>query len=632
MAMSDTKARETILKGGRTSEALYDVAYGLDRNGSDILGVPAAVISDILGLSWPTERGNSSGNEYGPTVAHRVDDTSWSRTFLPQDIEADQEASLSALANTTQDLEVKARLYDVLYERFKKRDYAREALMALCDCAAAYTDAEHWVVIHDWSARAVFLSGRLGDASRSRAALDALSAAASRVLSGRHKFAFAAFADLLSGDSAKHLRAPGLLFNADLRRWAETLNLVAIHYRLKREWSYVEQLRESQARVWKLAGNPGAQTWTFRTLVEEYLLESEEHDEVATVRLQSAMGLAASRGFKDLLALAKKRLAPAIERETARMKGHTVTLRIEQETVSALNDILGRSRAPSEALRALAATPLFTLLPVDKAIEATKRELASSPFYAMVTSTTFRNSNISHVAVGGTGDKIKAHLTHVLSMQLAKIDRLAGHSVTVLFGKGVSSGTLDDALLTPTWMRPARREQLGEASRHFARQDWYAAGSMLALSYEGVLRDWLRANDYPAVKYNSDGTTSDEMLNSLARNPVVEALLDRDYLAMVRYLLCDPEMGLNLRNEVAHANARPRSFTPGLVLLIALAIIRLTLLLSIRATEDDEAAPSDATAGDEGAMDSVADDGDDGDKPDKVLVADDSDGPVRDVT
>lgn len=89
---------------------------------------------------------------------------------------------------------------------------------------------------------------------------------------------------------------------------------------------------------------------------------------------------------------------------------------------------------------------------------------------------------------------------------------------------------------------------------------FHLPGARGTLSYEGFLRDWLRFAGYPAVKYSSDGTTSDEMLNSLAWNPAVEALLGRDYLAMVRYLLCDPALGPNLRNEIAHANAGPRSF------------------------------------------------------------------------
>lgn len=598
--MNNERAREVILKGGRISEPLYAVAYGLDPGGGDILAVSAELISDILGLSWPSERGNGNGNQYGPTASRRTNETHWARTFLPQDIAGEQETPLTSLAVTSRDPEVKARIYDVLYERFKKRDYVRDAIANLLACAAGHTDLDNWNTLHDWCARAVFLSGRLGDTTVSVAVLDTLAAAASLVLGGDRRYAFAAFADILCGNGAKHLRTSGLLMNDTIRRWAETLNLVALYYRLNHDWIYVEQIRQSEANTWKLAGDSSAETSTLRTLTEEYIIESQEINEVATMRLQSAMSLATARGFKELLARAKELLPAAIEREVARMKGLPVTLEIEHETVVALDSILERSRTTPDAIRALAATSFFTILPIDEITESAKRALASNPFYAMISSTSFRNNNISHVAIGGSDDKIKTHLSQVLLMRLAKIDRLARHCVATFFGKEINEQTLNDALLHSRWVRPARHEQFREASKHFARQDWYASGTILALAYEGFLRDWLRAAGYPAIKYNPEGTTSDELLNSLAWSTKVETLLSRDYLAMVRYLLCDPKLGLNLRNEVAHANAAPHSFSPGVVLLIALAIIRLSLLQVNEGGNDgaagDAADPTDSSA------------------------------------
>jgi len=90
----------------------------------------------------------------------------------------------------------------------------------------------------------------------------------------------------------------------------------------------------------------------------------------------------------------------------------------------------------------------------------------------------------------------------------------------------------------------------------------------------------------------------EDMLNSFAWNEVVVSLLGDDYLAMVRFLLCDPECGLNIRNEAAHANAAPHLYTAGRVLLIALAIVRLTLLAGsgTNQAEANEDTDSDADA------------------------------------
>ena len=108
-----------------------------------------------------------------------------------------------------------------------------------------------------------------------------------------------------------------------------------------------------------------------------------------------------------------------------------------------------------------------------------------------------------------------------------------------------------------------------------------------------MLRDLLRAGGYSALKVEPGGVQMDEALNSLIRSPAARAALGDGHCDFIEYVMCDPALGWNLRNEVAHGTVRPETLTPMRTFLAWLLLVRLTCFVaqatgvSTPATNDD---------------------------------------------
>jgi hypothetical protein len=70
-------------------------------------------------------------------------------------------------------------------------------------------------------------------------------------------------------------------------------------------------------------------------------------------------------------------------------------------------------------------------------------------------------------------------------------------------------------------------------------------------------------------------------------------VLGAAHCRLAEYILCDPELGWNLRNEVAHGTVRPDALSSSRVFLSWLLLIRLTCF---SAAPEEEAATSPAAA------------------------------------
>ena len=125
--------------------------------------------------------------------------------------------------------------------------------------------------------------------------------------------------------------------------------------------------------------------------------------------------------------------------------------------------------------------------------------------------------------------------------------------------------------------------------------------------YEAVLRDLLRELGYPALKVER-GLQMDETLNSLLRAEPTLAVLGPAHCKLAEYVLCDPELGWNLRNEVAHGTVRADALTPTRVLLAWLLMVRLTCFVAKPkdAPGDRSAVPDDAVEEIVGVQDQTA--------------------------
>jgi hypothetical protein len=124
----------------------------------------------------------------------------------------------------------------------------------------------------------------------------------------------------------------------------------------------------------------------------------------------------------------------------------------------------------------------------------------------------------------------------------------------------------------------------------FGEPDVVVADDVLA--FAGIAPPTLRL--YPALKVER-GVQMDETLNSLLRAEPTLAVLGPAHCKLAEYVLCDPELGWNVRNEIAHGTIHADALTPTRVLLAWLLVVRLTCFVATPSGETSPpAAPGDA--------------------------------------
>jgi hypothetical protein len=94
---------------------------------------------------------------------------------------------------------------------------------------------------------------------------------------------------------------------------------------------------------------------------------------------------------------------------------------------------------------------------------------------------------------------------------------------------------------------------------------------------------------HPSRAAGAPTVSPEEPLWGLLHQEKLRNALGEDHLFFVEYVLSNPEMGPNLRNELAHANAPPWSLTAPRVFLMWLLVVRLTFFGPV-------AAPTPGTA------------------------------------
>lgn len=570
--LDDAEARREILDGDAAcSRHVWELGHAIDRHGPPIEEVDARQLADILELQWPIAT-RSGATTYAPNFQRDA-----ARTFLPRDLKSEDERRLASLASRARNPLVKARLYDVLAERFKAPVYARNTVTFLLECAVVHAGDE-WSPLHDVTARALHVACALRDPFVAARALEAHTDGAGKILAMPLPFALSLFANDLTQKGARYLRQAKLLLDPVIEHWRDTLNLLGFHLQLRGDWSQLERVRHAQESLCKMLRDESGMATSRRLQIEEKLLEAAARKDAAPAMIQTAMELASNFGFTDLLTRCKGLLPSAIEQAAADIKPERITFEIARDEALLLQEVLHRSPDPCVAIRTLSTWPLFSTFPGAEIEELARQTFAQSPMLFFIGGVAFSGNKISQTSRGGDiASKVREFKSQQGQLYLARTEALAGVFLAELFDGHIDEDTLANSLWHAPWLGTQRRLMFTQASKHFAHQDWYAAGTLLALAYEGFLRDLLRATGYPAFKYDpQDGTTSDELLNSLAWGPG-ERLLGADHMALVRFLLCDPSMGWNIRNEIAHANVNAATLTPGRVFMIALLAVRLTL-------------------------------------------------------
>ncbi len=110
--------------------------------------------------------------------------------------------------------------------------------------------------------------------------------------------------------------------------------------------------------------------------------------------------------------------------------------------------------------------------------------------------------------------------------------------------------------------------------------DWRICIDVLALKFEGILREMLEINGATMTKYK-DGNTSLITLEQMIRlesDDIKDAFyksFDDDDLNLFKYIYSSIAQCLNIRNNVAHCYYLPQMYTKEKAILVVLGILRL---------------------------------------------------------
>ncbi len=562
---------------GRVGTAYrHRLSEALRSGGGPLQDVERALLADVLdvglGHTWRTAL-RPSEKTGGATFVPRFTIGS-SRSFLPEDLRPEHEAAVRMLATSSVNPLVRGTLFDVLWMRFRNHLDARAAADARV-ASTALLSASDWFEVTAEITRATQLAREVNDVGRLRDAIaPAVDAAGLRAAIEEDPGIFIGTANELCYAvllDPKFVRAGG----AHSERWAMSALLAAHDLRRRRDHQRAEDALAVAAALFAGAKRADLATLVRAERIAWMLKRADAEGGLMRAHLvQAAIDCATDAGLSSLATMAKARLRDAVNDATASMKGISFSIRLPDEIAKALHEAALRSPTAPFAVRSLAVAPWLTSMPVATIESAAREEAQKALFLHMIPSVQYRDGKVSGLA-SSSEEKVREAVGRYASLYLAQVELAAEHFLSIAFPR-FDAETLLHSVGRPSWMDGRRLPWFARASARFAEQDFMSCGAIILTQYEGALRDLARASVHHAIKYDA-GVTQDETLNSLLRVPLVRELLGEEHAWFVEYLLCRPDMGPNLRNELAHGNLDARELRPGIVFLVWALLVRLAL-------------------------------------------------------
>ncbi|MDH5493154.1 MAG: DUF4209 domain-containing protein [Myxococcales bacterium] len=556
------------------SAYLYRLGEALRAHGGNVEGVDAALLADVLSVgmakTWDTALHRAERNipSFVPmwTIGNR-------RSLLPGDLEDGAEEPLRSLAEASANPFVESVLREVLWGRFKVHTDARLAVEAHVARAALMDVSESWPEVSDSLARATLLARSLDDKPRLKTAVGP-AIEATGLAASQHPAVFVGLASELCFVALSDRRVVAEI-GSHGTRWGVTALWAARVLRGRGDHHRAEDALTVAAALLAAAG----QSVEARELRRERLRWMLDRATAATgleraSLVQLVLDQATQDGLAEEAAVARRRLRDAVNEASKAMKGISVPLTLPTQITGFLQEIAVRAPSAADAVRSLAAGPWLTAMPVEEMEKAAKQEAEQALFLHMIPSIQYRDGKISGRALSPE-EKLAESVARNASLRLALSELAADVFLQRSFAR-FDAETLFRAVGSPDWMDARRLPWLARASERFNQQDFASSTAIVLTQYEGVLRDLARAAGYPALKYQ-DGKTKDETLNSLLSQPDIRSMLGEEQAWFVEFLLCRPEMGPNLRNELAHGNLEISRLQPGTVLLVWILLIRLAM-------------------------------------------------------
>jgi hypothetical protein len=579
--LDDAGARKAIMEGGAGNLQRHLSAMGgaLAPNGPPFDGGATCTwVADVLQVvPRATWRGILDRNEQAssePFVAlwRRTDDDGRAfRSFEPSELPAEAEVPLRQLATASSNHAVAARVFDVLWVRFRRPSDAGAAVARYL-AYPPQIDEEGWCDLVSALGRLGTLAVARKDSFRVRDVLAAYEHGADTLLGGCCSFAFGQLADALLSTILSNRWARDEL-QLDVARWVGALVFCAAAY--EKDHHHGLNLLEV-ASGWPRWAHRATDADNLRRTMVEWLIAIAQTNSAGhgSMHLERVLALAGDFGLKDLVVRCRHLLPDAIRTSTAEMKEISSTVSLPLELRSQVDEILELAPSLPAALRQLSAIAGPLDLPVEMVEEAAANSLAQAPFLAMIRSVKYRDGKIAFL--GNTPEaRLRESVGRTAGFHLVLVELLLHYFLQRSMDRFTET-TLSESLAAWPHLGRKQGEVLGVASRQFAAQDWVSAGFIVATTFEAVLRSLMRACGYPALKGGSSGVLMDETLPSLLQQDAVRSILGRDLVWFAEHVFCRPDIGLNLRNEIAHGNIGAADLNATRVLLMWLFVLRVT--------------------------------------------------------
>lgn len=494
------------------------------------------------------------------------------RSFAPCDLQPEQAAPLRAVAAASQNAFVRLRIFDVLFMRFKVHDDARHGFEAAMDGLPLCNAQDHWRdgVRTVW--RALALAKSLNDADAFVRAWGVVDRFFDDMCSGSHAFGLGRLLATVAPFIDSSRKAAFTQERADRWSYAMTLSLAKYQHDVHCAENLAIPLAPWTVKWGQLSDPKLIYTWLVNSLREVAKASEEEF------YFRKALTIAQDRGLTALTNEIRLEHSNAVRAASSKMAviatGEFPP--IDPDEIALLQTIAKESPNATSALVQLSSLRDLLQLDMDAIHLSASETLRSNPFRLFIDSVTFSDGKITH-----EGNDIETRIRQESAFYAQLVIRMIEHRVDYFLSflhDRFDPNTLLNGILPWPHLKAERLAVLAAASERFARRDFVSAGALIATIYEALLRDLMRARGYAALKPIKVQPTlqQDETLSSLLSAEPVRELLGPRHVALVNYVLCNPQLGFNMRNRVAHGLATASDFTPSRVLLVWLFVFRLS--------------------------------------------------------
>ncbi|MBN8787237.1 MAG: DUF4209 domain-containing protein [Terrimonas sp.] len=141
-------------------------------------------------------------------------------------------------------------------------------------------------------------------------------------------------------------------------------------------------------------------------------------------------------------------------------------------------------------------------------------------------------------------------------------------------GKTMEEGSRDwISLLSPSILSFFEQSQIDIKSGKDSEDGYILASDSLAIKFEGLLRDFSLKIGAQTIELNQQGTSTRISFERLLDNPKFQLGVEADDVAFFKFLFTN--VGLNIRNNIAHSFYQHNDYSAGLPMFIIVAILRL---------------------------------------------------------